>query len=68
MSTGPYVAGATLNTSPYVPLEPHVVPEVAKEFLASMTEKEKALHELAIELLGSSYFIEFSRGFEAFKH
>ena len=49
----------------YTPLAPHVIPEAAVEFLATMSEKERQLHELAIELLGSSYFVETSHGFKA---
>jgi hypothetical protein len=32
-----------------------------------MTQKEKELHELAIELLGSSYFVETSHAFKSWK-
>ena len=45
------------------PLPPHTIPEAALPYLAAMSEKERALHELAIELLGSSYFVETSHGF-----
>jgi len=48
---------------PYVPPPPHKIPEVALAYLAAMSEKEHELHQLAIELLGSSYFIETSHGF-----
>jgi hypothetical protein len=48
---------------PYVPPPPHKIPETALPYLAALSEQEHALHQLAIELLGSSYFVETSHGF-----
>ena len=48
---------------PYVPPPPHKIPEAALAYLAAMSEKEHELHQLAIEILGSSYFIETSHAF-----
>lgn len=48
----------------YTPLPPHAVPEEAKAYVAAMTPKERELHDLAVELLGSSYFVEWSHGFK----
>ena len=53
--------------NPYVPLPPHSIPEEAKAYLESMTPDEKTLHEMAVKLLGSSYFVETSHGFLAWK-
>jgi hypothetical protein len=49
----------------YTPPPPHRIPEEAAKFLETLAEKERALHELAIELLGSSYFVETSHAFVA---
>lgn len=51
----------------YTPPPPHSIPEEALPFMKSMTQKEKELHELAIELLGSSYFVETSHAFKSWK-
>ena len=41
-------------------------PEALK-YLESMTPDQKKLHELAIKMLASSYFVERTRGFEDWK-
>lgn len=51
--------------SVYVPPPLHRIPEAAANFLATLSEKERQLHELAIELLGSSYFVETSHAFQS---
>jgi len=51
------------ETSEYKPPPPHRIPEEASKFLETLKEKERQLHELAIELLGSSYFVETSHAF-----
>jgi hypothetical protein len=51
----------------YKPPPPHRIPEKAAKFLATLSEKERQLHELALELLGSSYFVETSHAFKAAK-
>lgn len=56
---------ATLG--PYVPPPPHAVPAEAAAYVAAMDDRTRALHEMAIELLGSSYFVEWSHGFKAFQ-
>jgi len=48
----------------YIPPPPPRIPEEAKKFLETLTEKEHQLHELAFELLGSSYFVETSHAFK----
>jgi hypothetical protein len=45
---------------------PHPLTPEAIKYIASMTPQQKALHELAIEKLGSSYFVERTRGFEEY--
>ena len=52
------------KVSEYTPPPPHRIPEEAATFLETLTEKERQLHELAIELLGSSYFVETSHAFK----
>jgi hypothetical protein len=47
----------------YTPLKPHETPDNVKPYLEQMTSKERELHDLAVKLLGSSYFIEYSHGY-----
>jgi hypothetical protein len=44
-------------------LPPHPISPAGQAYVAAMTPEKKALHELAIKLLGSSYFVEKTRGF-----
>ena len=53
------------ETGEYKPPAPHRIPEEAAKFLESLTEREHQLHELAMELLGSSYFVETSHAFKS---
>jgi hypothetical protein len=46
---------------------PHPVPKEAEAYLKSLSPERKELHELAVKLLGSSYFIERTIGFKAWK-
>ena len=39
----------------------------ALAYIATFTPAQKKLHELAIEKLGSSYFVERTRGFEKYR-
>jgi hypothetical protein len=48
----------------YSPNPAYPVPAEAKEYVDSMAPKDRALHDLAIKLLGSSYFVEWSHGFK----
>ena len=48
-------------------LPPHPLPSDSKEFLASCSPQERAVHLLAIEQLGSSYFMEKSHGYKTWK-
>ena len=48
-------------------LPPHHPPEDAEQYLASCTLEERRLIELAIQKLGSSYFMEKSHGYKAWK-
>lgn len=47
----------------YVPPPTHEVPEKAAAYVAAMSPKERELHEMAIQILGSSYFVEYSHGY-----
>jgi cephalosporin-C deacetylase-like acetyl esterase len=44
----------------YLPPKPAPLPADFDEFFATLTEKEKELHQLATEKLGSSYFIQWT--------
>jgi hypothetical protein len=44
-------------------LPPHPRPSDAAEFLASLTPRERELHEMATEILGSSYFMDRCHGY-----
>jgi hypothetical protein len=45
------------------PLPAHPIGPEGQKFLAGLSEKELALHRLAVERLGSSYFVEKSHLF-----
>ena len=51
----------------YIPLKPHSINTEEKEYLKSLSLKELALHNLAVEKLGSSYFVWKSHGFQVWK-
>ena len=44
----------------YAPPKPAPLPADFDEFYAELTPQEKQLHELAIEKLGSSYFVQWT--------
>ncbi len=48
-------------------LPPHPVAAEAEPYVAAMTKEERELHELAIQMLGSSYFVERTHGFRKWK-
>jgi hypothetical protein len=48
-------------------LPPHKPPADAAQYLAAVSEDERKLVELAIKELGSSYFMEKSHGYLAWK-
>ena len=48
-------------------LPPHPLPADSAAYLAACSEQERALVKLAIERLGSSYFMEKSHGYRAWK-
>lgn len=51
----------------YTPPKPAPLPEDFDEFYASMTEEEKELHQLAIEMLQSSYFVQWTHMYKKWK-
>lgn len=53
--------------SPYVAPPPHAIPAEAIPYLESLTPKERELHEMAVKILGSSYFVETSHAFIKWK-
>ncbi len=48
-------------------LPPHPFPADAEAYLAACTEDERKLVKLAVERLASSYFMEKSHGYLAWK-
>lgn len=48
-------------------LPPHPVKGDALKYIESMSPEQRKLHELAIRMLGSSYFVERTRGFEKYR-
>jgi hypothetical protein len=48
-------------------LPPHQPPADAAQYLAACSPEERRLVQLAIEKLGSSYFMEKSHGYKAWK-
>ena len=48
-------------------LPPHPITAEAAEYIEQMTEAQKELHVLAQEKLGSSYFVERTKGFLEWK-
>jgi hypothetical protein len=49
----------------YTPPKPAPLPQDFDEFYQSLTPEEKELHELAIQKLGSSYFIQWTHMYRA---
>jgi hypothetical protein len=58
---------AEMAIETYTPPPPHEIPEEAKAYVEAMSERDRALHELAVELLGSSYFVEWSHGYKKWR-
>jgi hypothetical protein len=56
-------AAAAPTAEQRVELPPHPVVDKAAEYIAGMTVQQKELHELATQMLGSSYFVERTHGF-----
>ena len=54
-----------MNT--YTSLPSHDLNDEEKEYIKSLTLKELALHNLAIQKLGSSYYVWKSHGFQIWK-
>jgi hypothetical protein len=48
-------------------LPPHPITAEVKKYLGTMTAEQLELHAMATTLLGSSYFVERTRGFRAWK-
>lgn len=51
----------------YQPPKPAPLPDDFEEFYASLTSQEKELHALAIEKLGSSYFVQWCHMYRKWK-
>jgi hypothetical protein len=48
-------------------LPPHPVPAEAAGYVSQFTPAQKELHEMAVKLLGSSYFVERTHGYRKWK-
>lgn len=48
-------------------LAPHKLNTEEEEYVKQMSERDKRLHELAIQKLESSYFVKRTHGFKAWK-
>lgn len=51
----------------YVPPKSPPLPDDFDEFYSSLTQAEKELHILAIEKLGSSYFVQWTHMYRKWK-
>lgn len=51
----------------YTPPKPAPLPDDFDEFYESLTQKEKELHQLAIEKLQSSYFVQWTHFYKKWK-
>jgi len=51
----------------YTPPKPAPLPADFEEFYASLSEGEKQLHQLAIDMLQSSYFVQWSHNYRKWK-
>ncbi len=47
----------------FKPQEPHSLNEKERQYIDTMSPQEKQLHELAVKMLGSSYFVGKTHGF-----
>lgn len=58
-----------MSTAPqqYVPPKKHDEPADVVKFLASLSEKDRQVHEIAQRDLGSSYFMGRTNGYGAWK-
>lgn len=48
-------------------LPPHKPSKEAESYMATFTPEQMELHELAVKMLGSSYFVERTHGFRKWK-
>lgn len=53
-------SASSASTKRYTPPKPAPLPEDYEEFYATLSEAERELDALAKEMLGSSYFIQWS--------
>jgi hypothetical protein len=51
----------------YTPPPTHKKPDDVAEFLASLSENERLLHQMAERILGSSYFMDRTHGYQKWK-
>jgi ActR/RegA family two-component response regulator len=51
----------------YIPPKPSPLPADFDEFYNSLTQQEKDLHQLAIEKLQSSYFVQWTHMYKDWK-
>ena len=44
--------------------QPHPLNQQEQQYIAQMGSQDRALHELAVQKLGSSYFVKWTHGFK----
>jgi hypothetical protein len=56
-----------MDSTDYKPPKPSPMPSDYDLYLASLTSQELELHKMAEELLGSSFFVEWTHGYKKWK-
>ncbi len=57
---------SSTNTK-YVPPKPSPLPEDADEFIATLSDKERELMKMGQEMLGSSFFLQWTHAYKKWK-
>jgi hypothetical protein len=54
---------AAKQVDTFKPQDPHVLNEKEHQYIQAMNPEQRQLHELAIKMLGSSYFVGKTHGY-----
>ncbi len=54
---------AAKQADQFKPQDPHALNEKEQQYIDAMTPQERELHDLAVKMLGSSYFVGKTHGF-----
>ncbi len=60
-------ANTIVTPQKYAPPPRPAKPADYEEFMAQLDDKERELHRMAEELLGSSYFVQWTHGYKKWK-